>query len=199
MVKHMELNQASTQDILYVVDHLAALEAAGVTVYEGWITTGSGAHIFVGGPSAGGGKRVAAEAEALTKADIAKLNYRGGTKHEQDIADVTEKELAEQLGMPRTADNKPFDLQTKTLGVEVKTMVSNSNDKITMNKEARLRKEAEAKAKKLKTFTVVVDKRDLSNPRYFIKAGFGSFRVGSMTEVPSATALKGFMKKAGKA
>lgn len=151
-----------------------ALQAVG-----GWVTI-HGRPVFIG--DEGGG-------ESLSKADLAKLSYRGGTKAEQDIADKTEIELSVELGIPRTANNKPFDLQNNRVGVEVKTMVSNTNDKITMNKEARERKTEEAASQGLKAFTVVVDKRG-GKPRYFVREGFGSFRVHSMTEVKSKAALK---------
>jgi phosphohistidine phosphatase len=160
-----------------LADAAAELAEASLALAEEWVTI-NGQHIDIGAPL-----------EALSKSDLAKLAYGGGTKAEQDIAEQTENELAAATGMPKSSDNKPFDLQSRKYGVEVKTMVSNTNDKITMNKAARMRKEAEAKASKLKTCTVVVDKRG-DTPKYFIKAGFGSFRVGSMTEVPGVSALK---------
>lgn len=131
----------------------------------------------------------------ISKQEIAKLAHAGGDKHHQDIAEEVENHLAAALGMPKSPDNRPFDLQTKTVGVEVKTLVSNTNDKITMSKEAVARKNAEVKASGLKkTFTVVVDRR-ASTPKYFIRAGFGSFRIGSMTEVPDTNGLQSFMRK----
>jgi phosphohistidine phosphatase len=161
-----------------VLDAAADLSEAALALAEEWVTIG-GNHIDIGAPL-----------ESLSKADIAKLSYGGGTKSEQDIAEQTENELATATGLPKSPDNRPFDLQSRKYGVEVKTMISNTNDKITMNKEAVSRKEAEAKAKSLKTCTVVVDKRG-ETPKYFIRAGFGSFRLGSMTEVQSLSALKG--------
>jgi hypothetical protein len=159
-------------------------------VKEGWVTI-NGQHIDIGD---GAGL-------PLSKSDLAKLAYRGGTKAEQDVAEQTEHELSQALGMKKSPDNTPFDLTTKTVGVEVKTLTTGTNDKITMKGEAIARKDAGVKAMKLKrTYTVVVDKRpagvgtSTGQTRYFVREGYGSFRVGSMTEVAGTAALSKFMK-----
>ncbi len=65
-----------------------------------WITV-DGRHIDIGAGGAG---------TPLSKSEKAKLAYKGGDKHEQDLAEKTEAEMAEALGMPRTPDNRAFDL-----------------------------------------------------------------------------------------
>lgn len=189
-------------NLVAALDDLAGI-LAGLALREGWVTI-DGAHVFIGddgvitkGPAALIGKTHTAKSRVTpaSKSDIAKLAHGGGSKHEQDLAEQTEHELSTGLGMPKSPDNKPFDLQTKTVGVEIKTLVSNTNDKITMSKSAMAHKNAEvAKSGLKKTFTVVADKRT-STTKYFIRAGYGSFRIGSMTEVADHAGLSAFMRK----
>ncbi len=182
------------EELAEAAESLAALaesllsETADIELAEEWVTI-NGQHIDIG-----------VDGE-VSKSLLAKLNYRGGTKAEQDIAEQTEHELAVGLGMTKSADNKPFDLFTKTVGVECKALTSGGNDKITMKADAVARKDAGVKAMKLKrTYTVVVDKRpkgvgtSTGETRYFVRAGYGSFRTGNMTEVADLPALKRFMK-----
>jgi hypothetical protein len=138
-----------------------------------------------------GGSRPAGQSSTISKAEIAKLAHAGGDKHHQDIAEKVENDLAAALGMTKSPDNKPFDLTGKKYCVEVKTLVSNTNDKITMSKEAIARKDAAVKESGLKPFTVVVDARGAART-YHIRAGYGSFRLGSMTKV-GVSGLRGFM------
>jgi len=115
-------------------------------------------------------------------------------KMKQAIADHQEQVLSQALGIPRTPNNSAFDCQSKKIGVECKTMIDSHNAKITMNKEARLRKITEARKQGLRMYTVCMDLRDQGNPRYFAASGVGSFRIGSMKEFGSLQALKGFIK-----
>jgi phosphohistidine phosphatase len=106
-------------------------------------------------------------------------------KHEQEIADKSEKVLSDAVGIPRTADNSPFDLRNDDVGIEVKTLVNGKNEKITMSKAALGRKLAEQRADGIKAYTVVVDRRagGLSGrATYYYREGLGSFRLGSMTK-----------------
>lgn len=172
--------------IIDAANDLADLIEAGA---GHWVMI-DGHPILIGG-SAGGSRNQ--KSSTISKVEIAKLAHAGGDKHHQDIAEQMENHLSEKLGMPKSPDNRPFGLQTKTTGVEVKTLVSNTNDKITMSKEAIARKNAEVKASGLKkTFTVVVDARG-DKPKYFVREGFGSFRIGSMTSVSDTNGLRKFM------
>ena len=164
-----------------ICDH--ATDIMAVAMAEGWVTI-RGRHVDIGD---GAG-------ELPTKAEIARMSHRGGNKAEQDIAERMEHHLSQALGMPKSPDNKPFDLQNKKVGIEVKTLVSNTNDKITMKADAVARKNAEvARAKLSRAYTVVVDARG-EKLRYFVRAGYGSFRLKSMTEVADTEGLGKFMR-----
>ena len=80
-------------------------------------------------------------------------------KKEQDIAERREKVLSEAVGVPRTKDNSAFDMRNDDVGIEVKTLISGKNEKITMSKTALGRKLGEQRAEGLKGYTVVVDRR----------------------------------------
>ena len=100
---------------------------------------------------------------------------------EQKIADEQERIISKAVGLPRTADNSAFDLRGPKVGVEIKTMQSSRSGKITMSKAALGRKESEANGPpRLKTYTVVADKRG-GGTSYYIAKGVGSFRVSAMT------------------
>jgi hypothetical protein len=79
-------------------------------------------------------------------------------------------------------------------GIELKTMVDNKNNKITMKRSAMERKAAWERKNKATFHTVVLDdhaafnangpgEHDESRRRIFYRRGFGSFRVGTMYEV----------------
>lgn len=79
-------------------------------------------------------------------------------------------------------------------GIELKTMVANSNNKITMKGEAMARKRKWERKNRATVHTVVLDdsavfnakgegKHDLSKRRIFYRRGYGSFRVGTMHEI----------------
>ena len=103
-------------------------------------------------------------------------------KEKQAEADRMEQHLSKALGIPRTSDNKPFDLTNGKVGVEVKCAIDQKNSKITMSKAALARKMEAVKQTGVKGYTVLADKRG-GNTQYYVKQGFGSFRVGSMTQV----------------
>lgn len=118
-------------------------------------------------------------------------------KKEQDIADRSEKVLSNVLGIPRTADNSAFDVRNNRVGIEVKTLVNGKNEKITMSKSALARKLNEQKRDKLKGYTVVVDRRSggmSGRATYYVKEGFGSFRVSNMQKV-TLSELKAMVKR----
>ncbi len=123
------------------------------------------------------------ESARVTRAVASQV--RTGQK-EQAIADKSEKVLSDAIGVPRTGNNSAFDLRNDDVGIEVKTLINGKNEKITMSKAALGRKLAEQRADGIKGFTVVVDRRagGLSGKgTYYVKEGFGSFRVSSMTKI----------------
>lgn len=164
----------------------AAVDLAGLL--EGWAMINGHPVMISDQPGMG---RPQGQQSTISKAEIAKLAHAGGDKHHQDIAEAVENHLAGALGMKKSPDNLAFDLTGHKYCVEVKTLVSNTNDKITMSKEAVARKDAFVKSSKLKAFTIVVDRRT-KNPTYYIRAGYGSFRIASMNQV-GLTGLRKFM------
>jgi len=153
----------------------------------------------------------------------------GETKHMSDKArialgsakrvDKTIQRYAEEHNEPAFAraigglsfkDNEPVDIVVGDAsgrikhGVELKTMVDNGNNKITMKQSAMQRKAKWEKANRATFHTVVFDdtavfnangpgKHDVSKRRIFYRRGFGSFRVGTMHEVKSMKELKQLM------
>ena len=184
----------------------ALIDSDDVEFREGWVTI-DGAHVFIDdtgtitkGPAALLGKMHHGPVESMSKSEIAKATYSGGLKAHQDLGDKTATEVGEALGMPVTPNNKAFDVENKKYGIEVKTLVTQKNDKITMNSYARSLKAKRETEAGLKAFTVVVDKRpaglgsSTGATRYFVSHGYGSFRIGSMTEVKSLGAAKTFIR-----
>lgn len=121
-----------------------------------------------------------------------------------------EPAFAKALGGLSFKDNEPVDIVVGDAsgrikhGVELKTMVDNGNNKITMKQSAMQRKAKWEKANRATFHTVVFDdtavfnangpgKHDVSKRRIFYRRGFGSFRVGTMHEVKSMKELKQLM------
>lgn len=169
-------------------------EAAGG---DSWITV-NGQHILLGpdgepksgNPSVFGG---AVEMKLSPRMARAIAAYNPANAKEQRIADAQEKTVAKALGIPQTRDNSAFDLRNAKVGIELKTMLSSKNAKITMNKAAIERKLKEQKKDKIKIFTVVADRRNGVSTRYYYAKGVGSFRLNSMTPV-SLRELRGIVR-----
>jgi hypothetical protein len=144
------------------------------------------------------------------KARIAKASHKLVDKDIQRYAEEhNEPKFAKAIGGLSFKDNEPVDIVVGRggvvqHGVELKTMVDNANNKITMKRSAMERK-AEWERKNNATFhTVVFDdhqvkdakgegKHDESKRRMFYRRGYGSFRVGSMHEFGSMAELKKLM------
>ena len=131
-----------------------------------WVTMAGGQHIMIGGK----------DSDRVARAR-ASQNFCRADK--QRIADKSEARLAEALGVPQTPDNAPFDLRNDDIGIEVKTLIDQKNDKITMSKAALGRKLAEMRAEGIKPFTVVRDLRS-GTAKYYVSDRLGSLRLGSM-------------------
>jgi 2'-5' RNA ligase len=147
-----------------------------------WVTI-NGQHILVGsdGKPLAGNPKVLGQRNVSAKVETARKNAVLTGKHEQDIADRSEVKISKALDIPRTKNNSAYDLRNDEVGIELKTMVTGKNDKVTMGKEALGRKLAEQRAEGLKVFTVVADMRGRTQAKYYVREGLGSFRVGSMT------------------
>jgi hypothetical protein len=126
----------------------------------------------------------------LTKAEIAKINYKPANKEHQRIADKMEIAMSSAIGLSRTPNNSAFDLQSSKIGVEVKTLIDQKNGKISMNHAAVQRKLKVARQNDLRIYTLVVDARDKKDVKYLMKPGVGSFRINGMTEVDNLATLK---------
>jgi phage gp29-like protein len=126
--------------------------------------------------------------------------YKPATQEKQAIADREEQRVAMALKGRRTDDNDPVDVIVKiggrTHGVEVKTFVDNSNNKVTVHPESLRRKMGWERKNNGVLHTVVVDKRNATAPGLYsghdlyYRRGTGSFRLGTMTRVRSIQHLK---------
>jgi hypothetical protein len=118
-------------------------------------------------------------------------SHKPATKEKQDLADKSEQELRAMVGGDRTGDNSPYDVTLKigdALHVfEVKTFTDNENDKVTVHKGSRLRKEKWAREHDATIHTVMFDRRDefgapgYSGHKIYYKPGIGSFHRTTMT------------------
>lgn len=102
-------------------------------------------------------------------------------------------------------DNEPVDIVTGSGGVELKTVVYNSNDKITMKRSAMEKKAKWERENGADVHTVVLDDRDVFNAKgegdhdeskrvMYYRRGYGSFRIGAMHRVESVEELKRLME-----
>lgn len=127
------------------------------------------------------------------RAARARASHKPSTQAKQRIAAQGEDHVSEAIGGEGTDDNDAFDVLRRAAGklhaVEVKTLIDNKNDKITMHPSSRERKEAWAKRENATMHTVVVDKRG-AKQRVFYHAGVGSFRLASLTPVRDAAHLR---------
>jgi len=116
------------------------------------------------------------------KAQLARKNFVAATKGHHDKAEEIERLMAKKTGLTKSSGNKPFDIFGKKDAVEVKTVLMQKNDKLTMNRDAIARKNAWAKANKVQSHTLAVDLRG-QKPVYYHREGVGSFRLGTMNKV----------------
>ena len=122
-----------------------------------------------------------------------------------------EPAFAKNIGGASFRDNEPIDIVVAddsgrvAHGIELKTMVDNSNNKITMKGEAIRRKLSWARRNKAAIHTIVIDdsavfnangkgEHDESKRRYFYRRGVGSFRVNGMYEAKSIDDLRALVK-----
>jgi predicted GNAT family acetyltransferase len=122
------------------------------------------------------------------KQKLAAANVVTPTKEHQDRAEEMERHIAKMIGGTQSADNQAFDVHAKDAkgvkhAIEVKSLLLQKNDKITMSKAALQRKNDYAAANpKTKIHTIAVDMRG-TKPKYYHREGVGSFRVGGMTPI----------------
>lgn len=105
--------------------------------------------------------------------------------HQQHAEERNEADLADAVGGYVTRGSEPVDVVIERAGapahgIELKTLVTQENDKITMKTPAMNRKLAWAEGCGAALHTVVFDDRDTSQRRVFYRNGVGSFRIGNM-------------------
>jgi hypothetical protein len=124
----------------------------------------------------------------------ARTSYKPVTVAKRQIAKRSEVVLAKALAMKHTENNAPFDLLGGNKAVEVKTMVDQSNSKVTMHPDSLSRKLRYARQNKVQPWTIVVDRRPVAEANYYVRKGVGSFRLSSMTPVPSVDGLRAYLQ-----
>lgn len=128
-----------------------------------------------------------------SRAERAIASHKPSTRAVQRRAFHGERVVADIVGGRSLDDNEPMDLIVRSggriHGVEVKTLIHNTNDKITMHPASRRRKEAWVRQNRAKGHTVVVDKRGSGVSLYY-KSGFGAFRISSMQKVTASELRK---------
>ena len=155
-------------------------------------------------------KRVAAK-PLSDKAKIAKASFTLVDKEIQRYAEEhNEPRFAKAVGGVSFPDGEPIDVAIAgkdgivAHGIELKTMVSNKANKITMKREAMERKAKWERKNKAPIHTVVIDdsevfnakgpgKHDESKRKIYYRRGYGSFRVNTMQQVDSIDELKQLM------
>jgi HK97 family phage portal protein len=141
-----------------------------------------------------------------TKAARARAAYKSANRDEQQFAEANEVRVARALRARALPDNEPADIVLPRQGtagglhgIELKTLVKQSNDKITVKREARERKRAWQGDNNL-FHTVAYDARDVyaqgqfrqfySGHTLYYKRGSGAFRLGSMYKVKDYAELR---------
>lgn len=135
------------------------------------------------------------------RAKRALASHKPSTAAVQRHAESNETDVKKMVGGDTTGDNEAMDVVTKIdgkkHGVEVKTLIHNSNDKITMHPPSRRRKEQWSKDNHAVVHTVVLDDRKgraNSGHRIYYKRGVGAFRLHTMTPVKNAAHLRDLMR-----
>ena len=120
----------------------------------------------------------------VKKVDQARASHKPSTKAKQVIAAQGEDRIRKLLGVGPTSRGYPVDAHGRGWGVEVKTLMDNKNNKLTMHPSSMLRKTAWAAAQHAKLHTVAIDARSKNKQMYY-KAGVGAFRMTSMKPISS--------------
>jgi len=134
-------------------------------------------------PGGGGDDGGGASGREEGRAERARRAHKTSTAEKQRRGEAEQKRMAKAIGGENDGDNKPFDVIVGGKhGIEVKTVMDNNNDKITVHPESRRRKEAAAKKQKLKIHTIAIDIRE-GKRSYYYREGVGAFRLKNMEKV----------------
>ena len=130
------------------------------------------------------------------KVKDATRTHKPVTAEKLALAAAAERLVQSIVGGTGTDDNLPVDVTVGKNGIEVKSLIDNGNNKITMHPDSLARKTAWAKENKSALHTVVVDTK---SGKMYYRAGVGSFRIGTMQQVsaPELRALVSGARKAG--
>ncbi len=189
---------------------------------DGTPTTSAGKAILAGSKSSGSEKgkdKPSATGKEDTPNDSVK-SIRAKAAHVMVGSDIqryseehNENAAAKALGGVSLRDNEPVDILVIEQGVvkhgvELKTMVANTNGKITMKTSAMQKKSEWMKKNAAPFHTVVFDDHKVFNAQgegkhgpdsdrqIYYKRGFGSFRISSMHKVKDMAELKTLMNTA---
>lgn len=139
------------------------------------------------------GGSAAREEQSARRSERARSSYNPLTKEKERLSNESEETLSQALGLPRTGDNDPFDLQSGRIGVEIKTLVDQKAGKLTIHPESRIEKLRVAEEGGLKPFTVAVDKRGDQHV-YYARPGIGSYTLSSMKRFDTLAELKRYIR-----
>ncbi len=131
-------------------------------------------------------------------------------KIQQYAEEHNEPAFAKSIGGAAFRDNEAVDIVLAddtghvAHGIELKTVISNKANKITMKREALARKRSWERKNKATIHTVVLDdtlvfnakgngKHDLTQRKIYYRRGYGSFRLGSMYQVKDLDELKSLL------
>ena len=123
-----------------------------------------------------GKKGGSAAGSSASRAERALSTYKPSTRATQQLAARSVNVIARFIGGEATDDHKPMDIIVGRHGIEVKTLIRNTTNQITMHKDSLARKKAWVRKNGAIGHTIVVDRR-ATPPVYYYSKGFGSFRL----------------------
>lgn len=136
------------------------------------------------------------------KAERALKSFIPVTAEKVKMSALNAKLIADAIGGKTTPDNHPYDVLTNKVGIEVKTIIEAKNDKVTVHKESRERKQEFQKKTGITPYIAVVDMRPGRAGVYIKEAGTNksqsgggwSFRLRDMISIGSFKKIKDYIK-----
>lgn len=184
---------------VYSAQHNPAQWLAGLpSMSNGYIQFEKVGAIHAGGPGSGRHKEFLTprlkkprlKHNLSLKARIALANYVPAALKEHHLAEIGENMVRDAIkGKVTGKDSEPFDVLSadNKHAIEVKTLMLQHNDKITMRGSALNRKYDWANKNHASIHTVVLDMRNgVQTPAaVYYRHGVGSYRIGNMTKLPN--------------
>lgn len=175
-----------------------------ITLYEPQ-NAGKQIDLTAGGPGSGRHKEFPSVAPTAHRPSLSLKQqnaidtYKPADKAIHKTAGIGEQLVRQAVGGVPTADNMPMDVLSRDgkYGLEVKTLTTQENNKITMHPASLRRKYAWAAKNKAKIGTVVLDMRHgvKSPSAVYFHGGVGSFRLHNMILLNGLSDLKKMMRK----